>query len=615
MDLSKTLLDYYERHLANHGDTARGAAWPDEAGRALRFGMGLEIALAHAGNGPFVLCDLGCGTGELYRHLRDAGLERIRYVGIDRSALAIDLARSKFPDATFHCLDVEESPRETLDRVFDCDFVFANGLFTVKDTLAHADMWRFLQSMVEAAWPRARRGIIFNVMSKIVDWERDDLFHVSYDELASYLRGLGAHDIGFRAHHRLYELMAYALKTPAGHDPGAPAPDLGSRRPPVAIPVCRPLLPSAAAVLPYVSQADRERRYTNHGLLSELLTARLAKAIGIPRERLNLASSGTAALTAAILAHAGRASTDRPLALCPAYTFAATALAVELAGYTPVLVDATEDSWTLAPATAASHPLERVGLVVATAPYGQAFDQQGWGDFSRTTQVPVVIDAAAAFEALCSAPDALVGDVPVILSLHATKAFSTAEGGAVVCTDEALNRRIQAALNFGFDGIRECGAAGFNGKMSEYHAAVGLAELDSWRHKLAGFARAAGFYRASATKRGFGHRIVTAPRIASCYALFVAATAEEAIAVELALQTDGLDCRRWYGTGLQDEPYFRSAPHGQLPVTRSLGPRILGLPMAPDLTAEDVERIVTAVALGVASGTTERPAHAASGAA
>jgi hypothetical protein len=52
----------------------------------------------------------------------------------------------------------------------------------------------------------------FNVMSKAVDWERDDLFHVSMDRLATLLHGLAGRRIVFRADYGLYEYTAYAYR-------------------------------------------------------------------------------------------------------------------------------------------------------------------------------------------------------------------------------------------------------------------------------------------------------------------------------------------------------------------------------------------------------------------
>src|SRR6478736_4882509 len=80
-------------------------------------------------------------------------------------------------------------------------------------------------------------------------------------------------------------------------------------------PVCRPSLPPAVKILPYLSRVDEARHYTNHGQLSEELTGRLCSSVGIERERGVLAASGTAGLTGAILAAAGRAAPSRPLCI------------------------------------------------------------------------------------------------------------------------------------------------------------------------------------------------------------------------------------------------------------------------------------------------------------
>ncbi|QSX77455.1 DegT/DnrJ/EryC1/StrS family aminotransferase [Agrilutibacter solisilvae] len=587
------MLNYYDAHLARHGDTASGAAWPDEAGRRARFRMGIDLVLQHAGQRRVTLCDLGCGTGELYRFLQEEGFDDVGYIGIDRSSLAIGIARAKFPDVAFHCLDLLDADGKTLDRLLDCDFVFANGLFTVRHEATHEQMWAFMTRMLEATWPRVRRGIVFNVMSTLVDWERDDLFHVSYDDLARYLRGLAGRAIGFRADRDLYELMAFALKDdlpPPGRRP------IAAGREADAVPVCRPRLPRVKDLTPFLERMDDARRYTNHGTLSAQFTRGLAQAFGVREEEVCLASSGTSALIAAILATAGRATSERPWALCPAYTFAATALAAEACGYQPRLIDVDSNGWMPTPEFAARQPLERVGLALATAAYGQSVPQQAWSEFSRDSGIPVVIDAAAAFEQACDHPDDTFGTVPVVLSMHATKAFGIGEGGAVLCTDRGVIERTYGALNFGFLGARECRMPGINGKLSEYHAAVGLAQLARWpsqRHALSQVAQA---YQKHARSHGLAGRIVTAPRVASCYALFVARDATEAAAATAALAAARVGFRRWYGVGLHNEPHFVSAPRGLLANTERIATCLIGLPMAPDLHDTEIARVVAALA-------------------
>src|SRR5262249_23402697 len=96
--------------------------------------------------------------------------------------------------------------------------------------------------------------------------------------------------------------------------------------------------------------------------------------------------------------------------------------------------------------------------------------------------------------------------------------FGTGEGGAVVTTDPDLLIRSIQALNFGFMGARRSDIPGTNGKMSEYHAAIGLAELHGWDEKRVAYARVSDHYRDCASRLGLGARLIIPPLLAWCYA-------------------------------------------------------------------------------------------------
>jgi dTDP-4-amino-4,6-dideoxygalactose transaminase len=308
------------------------------------------------------------------------------------------------------------------------------------------------------------------------------------------------------------------------------------------------------------------------------------------------ASSGTAALIGAILATAGRATPERPLALLPAFTFVATAVAVEQCGYVAYLADIDDETWMLDPQRLAHHPeLDRIGLVVPVAPFGRPIAQRPWQIFDRLTRIPVVIDGAASLEGLTDAPDRFLGTIPVALSFHATKSFATGEGGAVATSNIALAERVTRALNFGFFGSRECQSASFNGKMSEYHAAVGLAELDSWPSKIAALRAVADHYRHRLGESKLMERFYGSPDVAGCYALFLCSKQEVAHGREV-LERQGIDYRLWYGEGLHRQPHLADLPRDPLRVTDELAPRLLGLPMALDLSEAAVGRVVDGLA-------------------
>lgn len=401
------------------------------------------------------------------------------------------------------------------------------------------------------------------------------------------------------------------------------------------LPVFRPRLPPAEALLPYLRQIDGNRIYTNRGALVWQLERRLAGLLGQEPHAVRAAASGTLALELAILAHAGRATPDRPLALMPAFTFAATAQAAERCGYRPVFLDVDPDHWTLAPATVQADPrLARAGLVLAVAPYGRMPDIRGLAALQAGCGVPVAVDAAAGFEALLDAPGLISEAVPLALSFHATKGFSTAEGGAVVWACREGQARVIQIANFGFRNGREALTVGLNGKLSEYHAAVGLAGLDALDDSRRGWAGLARRYARAAEAlaaagRDIGGRLHLAPAVSPAYGLYEAASAAAAGTAEALLADRGIETRRWYARGVHRQPYFADRHDGPdagagggrgdgadasgdagaapspgrpaagppaLPVTEDLCGQLLGLPVAADLDEAAILRVLAPLA-------------------
>ncbi|AOR78995.1 DegT/DnrJ/EryC1/StrS family aminotransferase [Novosphingobium sp. 11B] len=358
-----------------------------------------------------------------------------------------------------------------------------------------------------------------------------------------------------------------------------------------------PRLPTTDAVAPYLRQIDQARMYSNQGPLVRSLQTRLQSSFGLVDGSVVTASSGTAALVAAIMAHAGTATAERPYAVCPAYTFVATAAGASQCGYQPYLADVCEESWTLDPDRLADHPLlERFGVVIPVSAYGRAIDVARWAQFQRDTGVKVVIDAAAAIEAVADGAMTCDARVPLALSFHATKAFGCGEGGCVLWPDPALAAKASQATNFGFMGSRNSQSASLNGKMSEYHAAVALAELDGWSAKRADFGRAARAYQAAFAQAGLpAEDLLTTPHVASNYVIHRCTDAATAEALQSATDLAGVETRFWYGRGLHLHDHLADAPRDALPVTESLSGSLLGLPMGSGLASAEIARVVAVI--------------------
>jgi cytochrome c oxidase subunit IV len=89
-----------------------------------------------------------------------------------------------------------------------------NGVLTERRGVSYEDMQQYMQRMLLRVFPVARVGLAFNVMSKHVDWERDDLFHVPFDLLADFLKRSVSRHFQFRADYGLYEYTIYVYREP-----------------------------------------------------------------------------------------------------------------------------------------------------------------------------------------------------------------------------------------------------------------------------------------------------------------------------------------------------------------------------------------------------------------
>ena len=359
-----------------------------------------------------------------------------------------------------------------------------------------------------------------------------------------------------------------------------------------AIPVARPLLPRAEALLPYLRQVDDSRTYANFGPQVRALEVRLAQHYQVPPGSVATVANATLGIATALQAQKPRRGS---LCLMPAWSFAASAHAAVLAGLKPHFIDVLPGTGLLTPERVlevlAQMPPGRVGAVMPVAPFGYPVDVAAWDRFHEQTRIPVVIDAAAGFDALRP------GRVPAVVSLHATKILGAGEGGFVIARDKALVVEIERRSNFGFMGGREARVSATNAKLSEYNAVVALASLDVWRDTRACFASIAQSY-ASHLRRMPGVQLMAGFGID-----WVSTT----VVVEFGSQhppTDeivnglafaGIATRRWWCRGLHEETAFIDYSHEDLPVTTHLASATLGLPCYVDMSRAEIGRVCSAL--------------------
>ncbi len=205
----QSIIDHYERCLAEHGDTHLGVDWPNARDAETRYRVMLGV-IREPTVASTSLLDFGCGAAHLYEYLLRHKRRDINYIGVDASPRFIDVSRSKYPDLSFHCMDVLADGAE----LPQADDLVMNGVLTEKRDLSFDEMQAYMSRLLPAVFRSARIGMAFNVMSDHVDWRREDLFHVPFDTLAALLRAKISRHFSFRADYGLYEYTTYVYREP-----------------------------------------------------------------------------------------------------------------------------------------------------------------------------------------------------------------------------------------------------------------------------------------------------------------------------------------------------------------------------------------------------------------
>jgi len=241
-----------------------------------------------------------------------------------------------------------------------------------------------------------------------------------------------------------------------------------------------PELPEPTDWLPYYQPSVEANWFTNFGPVNTQFEARLYELYGCQNETVVTAANATCGLSACLIAE--RIS---GYVLCPAFTFQATAGAILGAGCNPFVLDVDTHSGVVTPEIL-EKGFEKSGAsaAIVIAPYGIKTDFKQHEALCREMGKLLIIDNAAGL-GVPRGMSSFSGEGEVVrevYSLHATKPFGIGEGGAIFAP-KTKAPAIRAALNFGLQSHTLMGDDqppywGINGKLSEVHAAIGMAVAD-----------------------------------------------------------------------------------------------------------------------------------------
>ena len=203
------IVKHYEECFNKYGVCAKGVDWPNESDLMKRYSVMIEIIEKFKNKRKLTLLDLGCGFGLFYKYLNEKNyLKFINYKGIDISDKMINEARKLFPNVNFQKKDIlkEKLPENYVD------IVVMNGVLTEKLSLTEKEMKNYAKKLIKEAFNISKIGVAFNVMTKHVDWERNDLFYWGFDDLAEFLCKECSRNFVFRMDYGLYEFTTYIYK-------------------------------------------------------------------------------------------------------------------------------------------------------------------------------------------------------------------------------------------------------------------------------------------------------------------------------------------------------------------------------------------------------------------
>lgn len=346
--------------------------------------------------------------------------------------------------------------------------------------------------------------------------------------------------------------------------------------------VTKTYLPSLEEYNRYLKRIWESGWITNNGALVQELERQLREFFGV--KHVFLVANGTLALQIAV-----RALDIEGEILTTPFSYVASTSSFVWEGCRPKFIDIDPDTLCLDPSLIEKAITPETSAILAVHVYGNPCRTREIEAIARRRKLKVIYDAAHAFGVEYNGRSIMnEGDIST-LSLHATKIFHTAEGGAVITNNDAIGDRIAAMRNFGQTGQDQFGEIGINAKISELHAAMGLCLLP----KVPDFIRRRKLLSELYTSLFKGSRLrmpKIEPGTVFNYAYYPVIFPTETMLLETAAHLRGhrIFPRRYFYPSLNTLNYV---PASKLPVAEDIAARVLCLPLYYELEEEQIREI------------------------
>ncbi len=360
------------------------------------------------------------------------------------------------------------------------------------------------------------------------------------------------------------------------------APDTMEVREPIH--VTKTFLPPQEEYLHWLNKAWQSHQLTNNGPIHQELEETLRTRFEVPH--LRLMANGTLAIQLAL-----RALGVKGKVITTPYSYVATTSAILWEGCVPVYVDIKPDTLCIDPDLIEAAITPDTSAILATHVYGIPCDVEAIESIAKKHGLKVIYDAAHAFDVKYKGRSILQWGDASTLSFHATKLFHTVEGGAVVVHDEKTDKRLRLTRSFGHYGDEHF-VLGMNAKMSEVHAAMGMAVLPHMERIIAVRKELTHKYDQALAPYDVRRPVLGNQTVYNhAYYPILLRTEEQREALMEGMKAHGVHGRRYFYPSLDLLPYVRSR---SMAISAVAAATCLCLPFHDQLTGVEFERVMEA---------------------
>jgi dTDP-4-amino-4,6-dideoxygalactose transaminase len=348
------------------------------------------------------------------------------------------------------------------------------------------------------------------------------------------------------------------------------------------IPVTKPFLPPKEEYDKLLEGIWHRNWLTNNGPLVNELELKLKEHLGL--NHLLFTTNGTIALQMAI-----KVLKLKGEIITTPFSFVATTSSIVWEGCSPIFADIDQKRLTIDPDKIESLITKNTVAILATHVYGIPCEVERIKEIADKYELKVIYDAAHAFGVNYKGQSLLnYGDIST-LSTHSTKLFHTIEGGCIISKKPEIIKQLAYIRNFGHDGFDKFNGIGINGKNSEFHAAMGIANLSYVNQIIEKRKKDCTHYDSWLLDKGIKRPHITSDTIYNySYYPAIFESEEQMKKVFNELEKHEIFARRYFFPSLSSLDYVKGNP---TPVCNDISSRILCLPLYYDISDSEIDMI------------------------